>query len=119
MFRSASILLAAGLAAAPASAVTLMDGAPIAPPPVLDAPAAPLGTARGHEIIRNLENNGIGFGVLYSGADGGPVAANVPSLPANAAVPEPASWALMIAGFAGLGLMLRRRANGTTASLSR
>ena len=27
----------------------------------------------------------------------------------NAAVPEPASWALMITGFGGAGLMIRRR----------
>jgi hypothetical protein len=27
----------------------------------------------------------------------------------KAAVPEPESWALMIAGFGGLGVMLRRR----------
>ena len=33
----------------------------------------------------------------------------------SAAVPEPASWALMISGFGGMGAMLRRRRQATTA----
>jgi hypothetical protein len=33
---------------------------------------------------------------------------------AGAAVPEPASWALMIMGFGGLGAMIRRRRTSAT-----
>lgn len=118
MIRSASIIFVMGLAAAPASAVTLMDSVPVIPPPVLDTPLAPAGALRGHAVIKDFENV-LGFGALYSGVDGGPAAAAVPSVPANAAVPEPAGWALMIAGFTAMGAALRRRSIRTAASLSR
>lgn len=34
----------------------------------------------------------------------------------NAAVPEPATWALMLIGFGGIGVAMRRRVTGTTIS---
>jgi PEP-CTERM motif len=44
---------------------------------------------------------------------------NIPEIEygsANAGIPEPTTWAMMLAGFAGLGAVLRRRATPTIAS---
>lgn len=45
-----------------------------------------------------------------SGGDGGSSGGGTPS-----AVPEPASWVLLIGGFIGVGAMMRRRRKGTPA----
>jgi hypothetical protein len=45
---------------------------------------------------------------------------NIPEIEygsANGGIPEPAAWAMMLAGFAGLGAVLRRRAVVTTAPM--
>lgn len=48
--------------------------------------------------------------VIYPGPNGGPSALTI------TAVPEPAAWALMLAGFGGLGAVLRRRRSGLLAA---
>ncbi|HEX7945636.1 MAG TPA: PEPxxWA-CTERM sorting domain-containing protein [Phenylobacterium sp.] len=45
-----------------------------------------------------------------------PLALVVATVPDAAAVPEPATWAMMITGFAGLGAILRRRRMPLTAA---
>lgn len=59
--------------------------------------------------IQTLRLTGVGGGnASYSGV--------VTFAPSMAAVPEPATWALMISGFAGAGAMLRRRQRATVTA---
>jgi hypothetical protein len=116
--RSTLILAAAMLASAPASAVTLMDSAP---PPTERGQPVPVpasnGRPLGHLIIGDFENT---LGDTASSARIKNSFATLPPVPAAAAVradapnvtavPEPASWAMMIAGFALIGGTMRRRA---------
>jgi hypothetical protein len=48
---------------------------------------------------------------------GGVVTGNLTFAPARA-VPEAATWAMMLLGFAGMGLALRRRSNLVLAQLA-
>ena len=123
MVRSTLLIFAAALSAAPASAVTLMDYIP----PVQDWEPVPVtnpGGPRGHVVIQDFENT-LRAGMIYdhmrNGLDDGiqPAAnENLVALPpvANAAVPEPASWAMMLGGFAVLGGAVRRRSRAQAAA---
>lgn len=126
MVRSMLALFAAATVAAPATAATLMDFIP----PVVEREPVPVtnpGGPRGHVLIEDFENTlraGMQYDHMRNGLDEGvqPVAnENLVPLPpvATAAVPEPLTWAMMLAGFAVVGGALRRRSLKTTASLSR
>ena len=52
------------------------------------------------------------------GGQGGFELDNVVLNSAVAAVPEPASWAMMLAGFGGIGFAMRRRKNGVTTRVA-
>lgn len=125
MVRSMLALFAAAIVAAPATAATLMDFVP----PVQDREPVPVsnpGGPRGHVVIEDLENtlrSGMQYDHMRGGLDDGAqpsVGETVTALPpvATAAVPEPLTWAMMLAGFAVVGGALRRRTSRTTASLS-
>ena len=65
------------------------------------------GAFGGIEPIGNVHPNEAGYAVIAS------------RIEAASAVPEPASWTLMVAGFAGLGFAMRRsRPDGTTIAYS-
>jgi len=98
-------------------AIPLIIPPPIAAPPlynvVAGAPAAPIVPASsaaggGPPILTGipLPGGGIGGGVVVPP----PIVTQVvPPPPVTSAVPEPASWAMMLAGFAMLGGALRRQ----------
>ena len=119
MVRTAFILSLAMLTAAPAAAATLMDWAPDPAPqraPAVPTPGGPLG----HINIENYENT-IKGDIIMTSFGSAPVASSdlAPALAPNvAAVPEPATWAMMLGGFGLAGFALRRRALKATASLS-
>lgn len=127
MVRTTLILSVAMLASAPASAVTLMDSVPEPAPQGAPAdPVTPNGPYGHHAIIKDFENtlrDGMQFASLKNAFNALPPvagnAANVIAEPDAAAVPEPATWAMMLGGFGFAGLALRRRSLRTTASLSR
>ncbi|TFU06590.1 PEP-CTERM sorting domain-containing protein [Polymorphobacter arshaanensis] len=62
----------------------------------------------------NFPNGDLGSG--YSGGSGYPLGGDFSVEVTGAAVPEPASWALMIAGFGMVGTSLRRRKVALAAS---
>ena len=120
-----ALVLAAAMLASPASAVTLMDSAP---PPTERAHPVPVpssnGRPLGHLIIDDFENtlgDTVGSRPLKNSF------ATLPPMPAAAAVradapnvtavPEPASWAMLIAGFAIAGAAMRRRPVRAAAAL--
>ena len=105
MGRTAIFLSLGMLAAAPAAAAVLMDSAPAAPVnrPVL--PPSANGLPRGHVVIENFENT-LKDDMDFASYDAAPAA--VVAAPNVAAVPEPATWAMMLGGFAGAAI--RRRA---------
>jgi hypothetical protein len=125
MVRTTLILSLAMLAAVPASAAMLMDSIPDQAPQ--RAPAVPVapGGPFGHVNIDDFENTikgDIEFASLKN-ANNAPApvadsALNVVAEPNVAAVPEPATWAMMLGGFGFMGFVIRRRALKTTASLS-
>jgi hypothetical protein len=84
---------------------TVAGGPPVALP--LTTAATP-GTPGGPPVLSNIPLPGGGGGGIFSP----PTTAatpDVPSVPVTP-VPEPATWAMMILGFALMGRMLRRRA---------
>jgi hypothetical protein len=116
MVRSALVLSLAMLAATPASAVVLMDSVPTAP---ANRPAPPPGASggpRGHVMIENFENTLKGDMIVASDDAAPAAAAAAIAAPNVTAVPEPATWAMMLGGFALAGAALRRRAFRTTVS---
>lgn len=56
----------------------------------------------------DLNNIRIGLGATLIGAAGGPDTFTVVNLGQSRAIPEPATWATMIFGIAGIGMVLRR-----------
>ena len=52
------------------------------------------------------------------GGQGGFELDNVVLNSAVAAVPEPATWAMMLVGFGGIGFAMRRRKNGVTTRVA-
>lgn len=68
----------------------------------------------GFRFDRPIES--IAFGVADGGADGVTYLGIDNIVGFAAAVPEPSSWALMLTGFAMLGLSLRYRRRGTTVA---
>ena len=61
------------------------------------------GTNPGFEIF------GAGIDHVTLSTDDASVGFNISGAPTGGAVPEPATWALMLVGFGGMGAMLRRR----------
>jgi PEP-CTERM motif len=99
----------------PSYCASFSKGCPAAPGPdtFLDTPALryfPLGKTQAFFIgnayiaIESVDNKSL---IVYDGVDYG--WHNYVSATANAAVPEPATWALMLAGFGGLGVAGLRR----------
>jgi hypothetical protein len=122
MVRTVLVLSIALLASAPVSAAVLMDSAPIAPANRPALPPSPSGAPRGHVMIENFENT-IKDDMIFASYDApSPAPAAAAGIVANAdvtAVPEPATWAMMLGGFGLAGAVLRRRAVRTTESPSR
>ncbi|HEU4970079.1 PEPxxWA-CTERM sorting domain-containing protein, partial [Sphingomonas sp.] len=120
MVRTVLVLSIALLASAPVSAAVLMDSAPTAPANRPALPPSPSGAPRGHVMIENFENT-IKDDMIFA-SYGAPSPAPAAEIVANAdvtAVPEPATWAMMLGGFGLAGAVLRRGAIRTTASLLR
>jgi len=61
----------------------------------------------------NFGEGGQGIGVGYRDYEIGDVTFSI--APVTGAVPEPATWALMLMGFGGIGLAMRRRQTATPA----
>jgi hypothetical protein len=57
------------------------------------------------------------FQLVYSECCGGPSVLNV-NLPLNSGTPEPATWAMMALGFAGLGFVGFRRSRKTAVAIT-
>jgi hypothetical protein len=119
MVRTALFLSLAIPTSAPASAVVLMGSAPVAPVASPVPPAGASGGPHGHVVIEDFENT-LKDDMNFASYNPAPAAAaQAIAAPNVAAVPEPATWATMLGGFAMAGATLRRRKSGTTAPLSR
>ena len=67
---------------------------------------------------RDLTNVRIGIGATLANAAAGPDSFAVVNLNQAAAVPEPATWGMMTAGFGMMGASLRTRRRGTTVTFA-
>jgi len=68
-------------------------------------------TVNGGFAVSGVTNNGANAGVGFT--DSGRV-----DVPLASAVPEPATWAMLMTGFLGLGLMLRRKGRKVPVALA-
>lgn len=85
------------------------SGGPFAPTPFLvSARSTYSGTGMGGFGAFTVTNNGAAQGALAINAGSTAVPLGVTD-----GVPEPASWAMMIIGFGGVGALMRRRQQGT------
>jgi hypothetical protein len=88
------------------------SGGPFAPTPfTVSARSTFGGTAMGGFGAFTVTNNGPAQGALAINAGSTAV-----PLIVSLGVPEPASWAMMIVGFGGVGALMRRRQQGLTAT---
>ena len=71
--------------------------------------------------LQNFTFDGGSFSLLVNNLSVSPGAVNVPlngTIKATTAVPEPAAWALMLVGFGGMGMALRRRRRPVLAQIA-
>jgi hypothetical protein len=72
---------------------------------------APVSLSLGDFLVDPVTGLASGGNVVLAGSNGGSLFGNfsVTSVTISVSAPEPSTWALMLAGFAGLGLLARRR----------
>jgi hypothetical protein len=80
----------------------------------LPGPDAPglVAKAQGVSGLATAVSEGVQTNIASTADLGGPQMPGVRVVENVASVPEPAGWAMMLVGFGGLGLLLRRRRTG-------
>ncbi|MFW2828860.1 PEPxxWA-CTERM sorting domain-containing protein [Sphingomonas sp. ID0503] len=93
------------------------DGATLGSFTVPNSPVSAYYTPTGYNNFSITSTNGIGGFDILGYAQGNVIVDNLNAVTATAAVPEPASWAMMIAGFGLVGGAMRRRTRVAYAAL--
>jgi hypothetical protein len=96
--------------ALPNTALVFFDaaGAQIAAFTVPDSPLSPYYTPVGYHQYSVTSTTGIGGFSFLGYAQGNVIIDNLVAVTADAAVPEPATWAMLVAGFGAVGFAMRR-----------